>query len=126
VVLKIRFCCIQESIIAMYTGPDGKEYIRKVGNRQEVWDEVVYCTSGKLLKSHLVMKNNKLVSKRRSELGKKRFAERNPFRQEEEKITKSQEVVDEVAEKKPAAKPEKPDGALRPRPLKRRRKRRRH
>ena len=109
----------------MYIGPDGTEYIRKVGNRQEVWDEVVYCTSGKLLKGHLAMKNNKLVSKRRSELGKKRFAERNPFRQEEEKITKSQEEVDEK-KPEPAAKPEKPDGALRPRPLKRRRKRRRH
>ena len=67
----------------MYTGPDGKEYVRKVGTRQEVWDEVVFCTSGKLKKTDLILKNNKLVSKRRSAMGQKRFAEKgNPFKVE--------------------------------------------
>ena len=65
----------------MYTGPDGIEYVRKVGSRQEVWDEVCFCTSGKLKRSDFIMKNNKIVSKRRSEMGQKRFAEKgNPFK----------------------------------------------
>ena len=60
---------------------DGKEYVRKCGTRREVYDEVCFCTSGKLKKEDLIMKNNKLVSKRRSEMGRKRFAEKgNPFK----------------------------------------------
>jgi hypothetical protein len=84
----------------MYTAADGTEYCRKTGSRQEVWDGVVYCTSGKLTKGDLIQKNNKIVSKRRSQLGKERFAQRNPFRQpkekpEETKVTASEEKHDE-------------------------------
>ena len=84
----------------MYTGPDGREYVRKVGTRQEVFDEVCFCTSGKLKKGDFILKNNKIVSKRRSQMGKKRFAEKgNPF--------KSESSVE--------AKQDTPDAAQRPR-----------
>ena len=67
----------------MYTGPNGREYVRKIGTRQEVFDEVCFCTSGKLEKKDFILKNNKIVSKRRSQMGKKRFLEKgNPFKNE--------------------------------------------
>jgi hypothetical protein len=58
---------------------DGVEYVRKVGSRLEVWDGVCFCTSGGLQKDQLIKKNNKIVSKKRSEMGKRRFEEKNPF-----------------------------------------------
>ena len=59
---------------------DGVEYVRKVGSRQAVWDEVCFCTAGKLTKADLFQKGDRIVSKRRSELGKTRFKAANPFR----------------------------------------------
>ena len=71
---------------------DGKEYVRKCGTRREVYDEVCFCTSGKLKKEDLIMKNNKLVSKRRSEMGRKRFAEKgNPFKSDAKRDTPDDE-----------------------------------
>jgi hypothetical protein len=58
---------------------DGVEYVRKTGTRLEVWDAVCFCTSGGLKRDQLIKKNNKIVSKRRSEMGKRRFEEKNPF-----------------------------------------------
>ena len=66
----------------MYT-KDGAEYVRRYGTRLEVWDEVVFETAGHLKKDDLEKRKNKIVSKRRSALGKKRFAERNPFKNEQ-------------------------------------------
>lgn len=59
---------------------DGVEYVRKVGSRQAVWDGICFCTAGKLTKDDLFQKGDKIVSKRRSELGKTRFKQSNPFR----------------------------------------------
>jgi len=117
----------------MYTGPDGTEYIRKIGSRQEVWDRVVYCTSGKLTRDCLELKGDKIISKRRSALGKQRYSKGNVFRkQEEEKkepeVPKMEAAVsDEKAAEPTAEPPSKRDGAqrLRKRPRQKRRHRRR-
>ena len=85
----------------MYTAENGKEYVRKTGSRQEVWDEVVFCTSGKLKKEDLVMKNGRIMSKKRSEMGKKRFATANPF----QKKAEAPQVVPDEPSEKPDAKP---------------------
>ena len=59
---------------------NGKRYLRKVGSRQEVWDEVVYCTSGRLTKDDLERRpNGKIISKRRSAQGKERYKTKIPF-----------------------------------------------
>ena len=118
----------------MYTGPDGTEYIRKIGSRQEVWDRVVYCTSGKLTRDCLELKGDKIISKRRSALGKQRYSKGNVFfrKQEEEKkepeVPKMEAAVsDEKAAEPTAEPPSKRDGAqrLRKRPRQKRRHRRR-
>ena len=85
---------------------DGVEYVRKVGSRQAVWDEVCFCTAGKLTKDDLFQKGDRIVSKRRSELGKTRFKAANPFRKAA--ATSDDEKVEPVAEKpslEPVAQP---------------------
>ena len=59
---------------------DGNVYCRKFGNRREVLDGVAYCTSGKLTADRLEERGGKIISKKRSEMGKARYAEKNPFR----------------------------------------------
>ena len=59
------------------------EYLRKVGSRDEVWNGIAYCTSGKLTKQDLIQKNGKLISKKRSMLGTERFKRKNPFKPQE-------------------------------------------
>lgn len=83
----------------MYTSEDGAEYIRRYGTRLEVWDEVVYETAGHLKKSDLEKRGSRIVSKRRSALGKKRFAEKNPFKKQEDE--KKPEPTASVAADKP-------------------------
>ena len=67
---------------------DGTEYVRKVGSRQSVWDDVCYMTAGGLKKGDLEQRGSKIISKKRSALGKARFAQRNPFRKKVEIETK--------------------------------------
>ena len=82
----------------MYT-KDGVEYVRKTGTRQEVWDEVAYCTAGKLTKDCLEKRGNKIISKRRSALGKERFQKKNPFKSEpvSQVSAESEEKLDRVS-----------------------------
>ena len=65
---------------------DGSVYCRKFGSRREVLDGVAYCTSGKLTADRLEERGGKIISRKRSELGKVRYAEKNPFRPDDEKI----------------------------------------
>ena len=58
---------------------EGTVYVRKYGNRREVWDGTAYMTSGKLQKVDIELKGGKLISKRRSQRGKERFKAKNPF-----------------------------------------------
>ena len=111
---------------------DGIEYIRKVGSRQEVWDKVVYCTSGKLTRDCLEERNGKIISKRRSQMGKKRFSDGSVFQKksgtEEEK--KEPEKKKEPKRKRKIISEEKQDTSSKPYvardqpPWRRRRKRR--
>ena len=64
----------------MYTAEDGREYVRRYGSREEVFDEVCWQTAGKLKKDDLEKRGSRIVSKRRSALGKARFAQKNPFK----------------------------------------------
>ena len=61
------------------------QYVRKRGNRREVLDRVAYCTSGGLTFDCLEEKNGKIISKRRSQMGRERYATKNPFKAEEKK-----------------------------------------
>ena len=58
---------------------EGITYARKYGNRREVWDRVSFMTSGKLQRINLELRNGKLISKKRSKMGKERFKRKNPF-----------------------------------------------
>jgi hypothetical protein len=73
---------------------DGTEYVRKTGTRLEVWDGVCFCTSGGLKRDQLIKKNNKIVSKRRSEMGKRRFEEKNPFSGQKKVTFAAEETTD--------------------------------
>ena len=64
----------------VYSCPEGRQYCRKFGNRREVLDGIAYCTTGKLTADRLEERNGKIISKKRSELGKKRYASKNPFK----------------------------------------------
>ena len=66
----------------VYSCPEDKQYCRKFGNRREVLDGIAYCTTGKLTADRLEERNGKIISKKRSELGKKRYASKNPFKGE--------------------------------------------
>ena len=110
------------SKVNMYTGPDGTEYIRKIGSRREVWDRVVYCTSGKLTRDCLELKGDKIISKRRSALGKQRYSKGDVFKKKEK--TKEEPVVDEKASEPVVEPSSKPDAEQRLR--RRQRQKRRH
>ena len=64
----------------VYSCPEGRQYCRKFGNRREVLDGISYCTTGKLTADRLEERNGQIISKKRSELGKKRYASKNPFK----------------------------------------------
>ena len=75
-----------------------QQFVRKRGNRREVLDGIAFCTSGGLCAADLEERNGKIISKKRSAMGKKRYASKNPFqRVEDEKQTPE---VPEVPEKK--------------------------
>lgn len=78
---------------------DGVEYVRKVGTRQEVVDGTVYCTSGGLTQDELEVRGSRIISKKRSALGKARFQQRNPFVAAPE-LPKQEEPEPEVTSKK--------------------------
>ena len=81
---------------------EGTQFCRKRGNRREVLDRVAYCTSGGLTFDCLEEKNGKIISKRRSQMGRERYAARNPFKAENPKVD-----VEPKKAKKSAAKPKK-------------------
>ena len=56
-----------------------KQFCRKRGNRREVLDGVCWCTSGGLVAADLEERNGKIISKKRSLMGKARYADKNPF-----------------------------------------------
>ena len=64
----------------VYSCPDGNQYCRKFGSRREVVDGVAYCTTGKLTADRLEERDGKIISRKRSELGKVRYASKNPFK----------------------------------------------
>ena len=57
-----------------------QQFVRKRGNRREVLDGICYCTSGGLCAADLEERNGKIISKKRSAMGKERYAAKNPFR----------------------------------------------
>ena len=63
---------------------DGVEYVRKIGSRENVVAGSHYCTAGGLTKEQLIVRGAKIISKKRSEMGKARFEKRNPFQKEED------------------------------------------
>ena len=99
-----------------------QQFVRKRGNRREVLDGICYCTSGGLCAADLEERNGKIISKKRSAMGKERYAAKNPFRpvQDEKKQP-------EVAQKKTKRKkvtivvPTKPEPELLRVPIVRRR-----
>ena len=66
----------------MYT-IDGVEYARKFGSREDVIAGTVYCTSGGLTKDQLEIRGKRIISKKRSALGKARYKKANPFVQQQ-------------------------------------------
>ena len=80
----------------MYT-LDGVEYARKFGSREDVVAGTVYCTSGGLTKEQLEVRGKRIISKKRSALGKARYTKSNPFIQQDENDEKLEEK--EVVEK---------------------------
>ena len=105
----------------VYSCPEGKQYCRKFGNRREVLDGIAYCTTGKLTADRLEERNGKIISKKRSELGKKRYANKNPFKGTTLKPAAA--VVDD--EKKQEVKPASPEPVAPPPPPQKRKKARR-
>lgn len=73
------------------------QYVRKRGSRREVLDGICYCTSGGLLAEHLEDRNGKIISKKRSAMGRERYAEKNPFKVEEKQ---EEQEVKEVKPKR--------------------------
>ena len=69
---------------------DGVEYVRKIGSRENVVAGSHYCTAGGLTKEQLIVRGAKIISKKRSEMGKARFEKRNPFQKEEDDDEKSE------------------------------------
>ena len=86
------------------------QFVRKRGNRREVLDGVCYCTSGGLTADCLEEKGGKIISKKRSKMGRERYATKNPFKSDEkegkdEQPSEEDEKVEKVEkiEKKKAA-----------------------
>ena len=105
----------------VYSCPEGKQYCRKFGNRREVLDGIAYCTTGKLTTDRLEERNGKIISKKRSELGKKRYANKNPFKGSTLKPAAA--VVED--EKKQEVKPASPEPVAPPPQVRKRKKARR-
>lgn len=76
---------------------DGVEYSRKIGSRESVVAGTTYCTSGGLTKDQLIVRGNRILSKKRSEMGKARFEKKNPFVQDEKKEEESEVKVAQPA-----------------------------
>ena len=72
---------------------EGKTYCRKYGNRQEVWSQICYMTSGKLTIDDLDERGGKIISKRKSNQGKQRYKTNNPFKVEKKQEDEKQEEV---------------------------------
>ena len=70
------------------------QYVRKRGSRREVLDGICYCTSGGLVAEMLEERNGKIISKKRSAVGKQRYTTKNPFKQEADAV--EDEKVDKV------------------------------
>ena len=104
----------------VYSCPEGNQYCRKFGNRREVLDGIAYCTTGKLTADRLEDRNGKIISKRRSELGKQRYASKNPFKGTA--LVPAAADVDEKQEVKPAS----PEPVEQPRPVQKGKKARRN
>ena len=62
---------------------DGNTFCRKRGNRREVVDGIAYCTSGGLTADRLEERDGRIVSKRKSEQGRTRYKNNNPFKKSE-------------------------------------------
>ena len=75
---------------------DGVEYARKIGSRESVVAGSTYCTSGGLTKDQLIVRGSRILSKKRSELGKARFEKQNPFVKPEEKKEPEVNVAEPV------------------------------
>ena len=105
----------------VYSCPEGNQYCRKFGNRREVLDGIAYCTTGKLTADRLEERNGKIISKKRSELGKKRYASKNPFKGST--LVPAAAVVED--EKKQEVKPVSPEPVEPPPQVHKRRKGRR-
>ena len=71
---------------------NGQQYVRKIGSREDVFAGHVYCTSGGLVKADLIQKGNRIISKKRSEAGKRRFQEHNPFGSKSKPESKPEEA----------------------------------
>ena len=61
-----------------YKAKDGKVYKMRVGTRAQVWHGTAFKTSGNVEKKGLTMKNGRIISRKRQELGKKSFANMDP------------------------------------------------
>jgi len=79
-----------------------KQFVRKRGNRREVLDGVCYCTSGGLTADCLEERGGKIISKKRSKMGRERYATKNPFKAEKEAKDEQPSSSDEKVEEKPA------------------------
>ena len=79
---------------------DGTEYIRKIGSRESVVAGTSYCTSGGLTKDQLIVRGNRILSKKRSEMGKARFEKGNPFVGTPEEKKEEESTVAEPAVKR--------------------------
>ena len=77
---------------------EDKQFVRKRGSRREVLDGICFCTSGGLVADQLEDRNGKIISKRRSAMGKERYASKNPFKNVDE--AEPDEKVEEVKPKK--------------------------
>ena len=79
-----------------------KQFVRKRGNRREVLDGICYCTSGGLTADCLEERGGKIISKKRSKMGRERYATKNPFKADEKEAKDEQPSSDEKVEEKPA------------------------
>ena len=77
---------------------EGNQFVRKRGNRREVLDGICYCTSGGLTADCLAERGGKIISKKRSQMGRERYATKNPFKTEE-KVDEQPSSEDEKAQK---------------------------
>ena len=100
----------------VYSCPDGNQYCRKFGSRREVVDGVAFCTTGKLTADRLEERDGKIISRKRSELGKVRYASKNPFKgkQKTQKPPKARAKPQEVEDEKDVTPSPEPAPVSRP------------